>query len=130
MGKICKSCTNIIRTKEKSERIAREEEKRGETRKIKSDYYKQRKLEQKKVAKKKRPFSIRYSDTMGVEWLFEPDYEEQQARRVNFCVKCRKNRLHYAGWWVRAGGPYGSSDTNKRIFICSECWKPKDKDKD
>ena len=63
---------------------------------------------QKAKEKKKKPFSIRYSDTLGIEWIFEPDYEEQQAKRVNFCVKCRKNRLHYAGWWVKAGGPYAS----------------------
>lgn len=121
--KICKACTNILRTKEKSKRIANEQKRLKIPQQRKEEHYAQ--IRQKKSkSKKKNRVSIRYSDTMGIEWIFEPDTDYKRTR-VNFCIKCRKNKLHYAGWWVRAGGQYAASDTAKRIFICSDCWKPK-----
>ena len=120
-NKICLACTNIIRTKQKSDRIAKELESFSKSRQIKEKFYQKKK---KAKQQKKKTYSIKYSDALGLEWHFETN-EEESRKKVNYCVKCKQNRLHYAGWWVKAGGRYASSETNKRIFICSQCWKPK-----
>ena len=121
--KICRACTNIIRTKEKSVRIVKESERLLKPQQRKAEHYAKIQKQKEKERKKKHHVSIRYSDSLGIEWIFDPE-NIYSKKIVNFCVKCRKNKVHYAGWWVRACGQY-APDNAKRIFICSDCWKPK-----
>lgn len=122
-GKICKSCSKILKSPERSERI-KEDQKNYLELKKKKNLVKQE-LRPKKTVK--RMHYARYSEGGGLEYYYEIDPEVKRTR-LNFCVKCKQNKLCYAGWWVRAGGRYASESTKKRIFICSDCWRP-NKDK-
>lgn len=118
-GLICKACSTIIRSKERREKIARDSKKLNEIQ-IKKKIIKE-------STKKKPKFSpkaiARYSESGGLEFEYQIDPEIKRTR-LNFCIKCKKSKLCYAGWWIKAGGKYASSESRKRIFICSDCWKP------
>ena len=117
--KICKSCSNIIKTPERSVRIQRDATLRCELNNKKIEI-KNRNRTRKQLQPK---IHAQYSESGGLDYYFaiEPAF---RRTRLNFCVKCKQNKLCYAGWWVRTGGKYASNETRKRIFICSDCWKP------
>lgn len=121
LNKICKACTNIMKTEEKSNRILRDLEPKKKSQILKSEYYKQ---QMKMISKKKKQYSIKYSEANGIEWYFEAD-DQVRRTKLYFCIKCKQNKLCYSGNWVRAGGKYASLENKKRIFICYSCWKPK-----
>ena len=79
------------------------------------------KIKPKKVIKPKT--IIRFSEAGGFDFSYEID-TDIRSTRLNYCVKCKKSKLCYAGTWVRAGGRYAPEDSRKRIFICTDCWKP------
>ena len=122
-GKICKACSKFIKSNERSERISKDMKFRQDLNQ-KKNILKER-SQPKKIAKKKR--FVRYSETGGLDYYYEVDSDVKRTK-LNFCVKCRQSKLCYAGWWVKAGGKYASDETRKRIFICSDCWRPNKKD--
>ena len=81
----------------------------------------------KKVLKPKR--FVRYSEGGGLDYYYEIDPVIKRTK-LNYCIKCKQSKLCYAGFWVRAGGRYAPEDSRKRIFICSDCWKPNKNDSD
>ena len=124
-GKICKTCTTLVKSPERSQHIEKEQQFRKNLNAKKTILKAQSKP--KKIVKPKH--FVRYSEGGGIEYYYEIDPEVKRTR-LNFCVKCKKNKLCYAGNWVRAGGKYAPEDTKKRIFICSDCWNPHKKEKD
>ena len=124
-GKICKSCSTILKSPERSKRIQKDQ-------KFRNDLNDKKTLVKDELKPKKqatRKHYARYSEGGGLEYYYEIDPDVKRTR-LNFCIKCRQNKLCYAGNWVRAGGKYAPSDTRKRIFICTDCWRPSRKDTD
>lgn len=121
-GKICKACTTLVKSSERSQRIEKDLKFRKDLNKKKNTI-----KEQTKPKKIKPHHYVRYSEGGGLEYYYEIDPEVKRTQ-VNFCVKCKKSKLCYAGNWVKAGGKYAPEETRKRIFICSDCWKPTKKD--
>lgn len=116
---ICKVCSKIIKTPERTERIQKDLSFRKALNKKKL-LIKENSIIKKKAQPK---HFARYSESGGIEYFFEIDPDVKRTR-LNFCVKCKQNKPCYAGWWVRAGGKNAPENTRKRIFICSDCWRP------
>ena len=124
-GKICKFCTNIIKTKEKSQKIKKDSEELFSLQKQKVEMKKEMTP---KKPRKNRPL-VRYSDAGGLDWYFDVEPDVTRTK-LNFCVKCKQNKPCYSGWWVKAGGKFASEESRKRIFICTTCWSPHKKKED
>ncbi|MFW9990972.1 MAG: hypothetical protein ACFFD4_02815 [Candidatus Odinarchaeota archaeon] len=41
-----------------------------------------------------------------------------------YCIKCYRITTNVNGWWIRKRG-VDYQGSNKRIFICHNCWRPK-----
>ncbi|MHA2366109.1 MAG: hypothetical protein ACXAC7_19270 [Candidatus Hodarchaeales archaeon] len=124
VGKICKICTTIIKTKERTN-FLRKLEQETDNNKIKRE-------KAKKKTPKIKPSRevIRYSTDRGFEWDYDIDLPTIRRTRLNICIKCRKLKKEWEGIWVKAGGQYAIDDPEirvKRVFLCGQCWSPSKK---
>ncbi len=122
-GKICKICSTIIKSSERSERINKDNQFRSTL-----NRKKQLLKEKSKQIKEIKPKNIiRFSESGGLDFFYEIDTDVKKTR-LNYCVKCKQSKVCYAGNWVKAGGQYAPEDSRKRIFICTDCWRPSKKE--
>ncbi|MHA2299024.1 MAG: hypothetical protein ACXAEU_12295 [Candidatus Hodarchaeales archaeon] len=43
-----------------------------------------------------------------------------------YCIRCGRSTTSAFGWWIRVRKSMDSwNHSNKRIFICNSCWRPK-----